>query len=256
MDVEEPLFGGLANGRVVRVGDTVRRPADASTPTIQALLAHLQARDFPAPEPLGLDVQGRESVSWLPGRASTHPWPAALLATDGARRVGALLRRYHDAVADFVPPAAALWRHGAQKMAPGEIVLHGDFAPHNLVWTAGLLSGVIDFELARPGLPMEDAVFCAVRVAPLRPDAASRAAGFAAPPDRRQRLQAFADGYGCATDALLDAARGCMHGEEDRILRYGEAGLEPWATFRRRGLDVQVRAELRWLDENVDALRS
>jgi len=90
-EVEEPLFGG----RVVKVGDTVRRPAGAWTPTIQALLAHLQAKGFPAPAPLGVDDRGREVVAYLPGRASTHPWPAALLAPSGARQVGALLRAYH-----------------------------------------------------------------------------------------------------------------------------------------------------------------
>src|ERR1700761_5121071 len=123
---EEQLLGGLATGRVVRVGDTVRRPAGAWTPAVQALLAHLQTKGFPAPKPLGLDDKGREIVSYLPGRAGNWPWPRALLETDGARDVGALLRQYHDAVADFRPPSPAVWRHGARELGDGEIVLHAD----------------------------------------------------------------------------------------------------------------------------------
>jgi len=34
---------------------------------------------------------------------------------------------------------------------------HGDFGPYNMIWDAGRLAGLIDFELARPGRPIEDA---------------------------------------------------------------------------------------------------
>ena len=254
MPAEEPLFGGLVDGRVVRAGDTVRRPAGPWTATIQALLAHLQTKDFPSPKPLGIDNQGREVVSWLPGQASNYPWPAALLAEDGARQVGALLRRYHEAVAGFAPPEPAVWRHGPQALAPGEIVLHGDFGAHNLLWDGDKPSGVIDFELARPGKPVDDAIFCAVRIAQLRPEKMARAAGFARDPDRRARLEAFADGYGCMAALLLREARGCMLDEEARILRLGRTGLDPWATFLARGLDAEVRGEIAWLDANMAKL--
>src|SRR3712207_8027153 len=46
---------------VVRVGDTVRRPAGRWTPAVHALLAHLHEAGFrAAPRPLGLDERGRE----------------------------------------------------------------------------------------------------------------------------------------------------------------------------------------------------
>ena len=254
-ETEEPLFGGLVNGRVFKVGDTVRRPAGDWTPTIHALLAHLQSKQFPAPRPLGLDGQGREILSYLPGDASKHPWPPALLATSGASQVGAMLRAYHEAVADFRPPVPAIWRHGPQSLGPGEIVLHGDFGPHNLIWTGERLTGVIDFELARPGLPEEDAGFAALRVAQLRPDAMAIAAGFASVPDRRARLAAFADGYGVSPERLLDRARATLTDELDRVVGLGGRGIGPWASFLALGLDGQIRVELGWLDENLPGLR-
>ena len=254
MQAEEPLDGGLVSGRVVRVGDTVRRSAGVWTPTIQALLAHLQSKGFPAPRPMGLDDNGREVVSYLPGACSTHPWPRALLATSGARQVGVLLRAYHHAVADFEPPAPAIWRQGPQSVGPGEIVLHGDFGPHNLIWSGGRLVGVIDFELARPGQPVEDAVFAVLRVAHLRPGDRAAAVGFGAVPDRRARLVAFADGYGVDAQQLLAAALSVQGDEIDQIRRLGSAGVEPWATFLARGLDAEAALERRWLEENLAAL--
>ena len=251
---EEVLLGGFVAGRVVKVGDTVRRAAGAWTPTIQTLLAHLERKGFPAPRPLGLDEAGREVVSWLPGRASNWPWPGALLAEDGARQVGALLKAYHAAVADFEPPSPAVWRHGPQAPGVGEIVLHGDFLPHNLIWSDDALAGVIDFELARPGQAAEDAGFAAIRAAQLRPDEMTRPVGFETPPNRRGRLDAFAAAYGATRSDLIAAALTAQRAEIERIVDWGAAGLDPWATLLRRGLDTQARAELAWLEANAATL--
>jgi hypothetical protein len=58
---------------VVRVGDTVRRPIGPHTAAVHALLSYLHAAGFAgAPRPLGIDEQGREVLSFIPG---TVPWP-------------------------------------------------------------------------------------------------------------------------------------------------------------------------------------
>jgi Ser/Thr protein kinase RdoA (MazF antagonist) len=251
---ERPLTGGIAFGRVVQVGDTVRREAGPWTPTVFALLSHLRVKGFPAPTPLGIDEAGREILSFLPGRAANWPFPPALIATSGARQVGALLARYHAAVADFTPPSPAVWRHGPQSLGRGEIALHGDFGPHNLIWWGEDLTGVIDFELARPGRPLEDAGFAVIRAVQLRPDDMARKAGFDRTPDRRARLAAFAEGYGGAPDDFITAARASQVAEIDRVERLGGAGLEPWAGFLRIGLADQARAELAWIEEFAGAL--
>jgi hypothetical protein len=251
---EEVLLGGLETGRVVKVGDTVRRVSGPWTPTIQALLRHLQAKGFPAPRPLGLDEVGRESVTYLQGQAANWPWPPALLATEGAGQIGGLLKRYHDAAADFDLPSPAIWRHGAESLGGGRLALHGDFGPHNLVWSETGLTGVIDFELARPGVAAEDVGFAVIRAAQLRPDEMTRPVGFATPPDRRSRLAAFGSGYGMTLADLLTAAIEAQRSEIERIVRFGAAGLEPWATFRRRGLEDMARRELIWIEANAGAL--
>lgn len=247
---EEPLSGGIAAGRVTKVGDTVRRPSGPGTPTLQALLRHLRGKGFPCPEPLGLDASGREILSFLPGRASNWPWPPILLQPEGARRIGAMLARYHAAVVDFAP-SSAVWTHGPQEIGADEIVLHGDFGPHNLIWNDDELTGVIDFELARPGAPMEDAGFAVIRAAQLRPDDMTRGPGFETPPDRVRRLDAFAEGFGAPRSELVVAALGAQRAEIDRIERLGAAGLEPWAAFHGKGLADVARAELVWIEANA-----
>ena len=157
-------------------------------------------------------------------------------------------------MAGFSPPAPAIWRHGPQDLGRGQIVLHGDFGPYNLIWTGERLTGVIDFELARPGLPLEDAVFAAIRVAHLRPDDLALKAGFDSVPDRRARLRAYAMGYQCAPEALIAEVRGVQAAELERMTTLGAAGLEPWTTFLRRGLAAEVRVELAWIDANLSTL--
>src|SRR5260370_36753638 len=73
---EIPLEGGNVSGGVVRIGDTVRRPAGPWTPAVHALLGPLTAAGFPgAPLPPGLDEHGREVLTLLPGPLV---WPGHL----------------------------------------------------------------------------------------------------------------------------------------------------------------------------------
>jgi hypothetical protein len=58
---------------VVRVGDTVRRPAGPWTPAVHALLDHLHQVGFEgAPRALGVDERGREILTFVPGVVA---WP-------------------------------------------------------------------------------------------------------------------------------------------------------------------------------------
>jgi hypothetical protein len=74
---EQPLSGGTANrGLVFRVGDTVRRPLRPTSPATHALLGHLDDVGFPGgPRFLGIDANGREVLSYIPGEAVTPPYP-------------------------------------------------------------------------------------------------------------------------------------------------------------------------------------
>lgn len=148
---EEPLEGGNLNPEVVRVADRVHRHAGEWTPAVHQLLQHLANRRYRAPLPLGMDDQGREVLSFVPGEC-VYPDSMLLVATDtGLRRIGRLVADYHQAQEDFVPPADARWRsEGRDPSGSTEVIAHNDLAPWNLI--AGPTDWVfIDWDMAAPG---------------------------------------------------------------------------------------------------------
>src|SRR5262245_42072127 len=183
---ETQLSGGNATAGVVRVGDTVRRPAGPWTPAVHALLRHLHEVGFRgAPRPLGLDEQGREVLTYAAGNV---PWPDRfdlLAPEDQVARVGRLIRDLHDALEGFTPPPGAQWQ--ALMPAPAdasgtqEMIIHHDLAPWNLVLPAegtGDEWVFIDWDGAAPGTRLWDLAYAAHGFVPLslhRPDRPSGA---------------------------------------------------------------------------------
>lgn len=113
---EVELVGRGRMNRVWRVGDTIRRSRGPWSDTTAALLRHLEVRGFTAaPRHLGVDGQGRDVLSLLPGA------PVGVLRGDGQlEEVGRLLRDLHAATADFAPPPDSRWRTSASSAAsPG-----------------------------------------------------------------------------------------------------------------------------------------
>ena len=80
-------------------------------------------------------------------------------------RAAQVLRAYHDASADFLPRAGAVWQWPARE--PAQVVCHNDFAPYNLMFEGEELTGVIDFDLASPGPRVWDMGYTAYRFVPL-----------------------------------------------------------------------------------------
>ena len=199
--LEQPLEGGNSNPNVVRVGDTVRRAAGPWAPGVHALLEHLAARAYPAPRPLGVDEQGREVLSFVPGD-TVHPANMALVArADGLRRVGRLIADYHRAQAGFVAPVGTPWRdEGRDPTGSGEVLAHNDLAPWNLV--AGPNGWVfIDWDLVAPGRRMWDLAWALHSFVGLWPDSKLDDATIV------RHIAAFCDGAevdGAARPELLD----------------------------------------------------
>jgi Ser/Thr protein kinase RdoA (MazF antagonist) len=164
---EEILTGGHMN-TVVRVGDTVRRPAGAWTPTVHRLLRHARERGVTwAPVPRGYDDAGREVLSFISGcvphEMPEWVWSLVVLA-DAARA----LRQWHDATSQF-DVIGAVWNSDAHE--PVEVICHNDFAPYNCVFRAGRFAGAIDFDLCSPGPRLWDIAYTAYRYVPLMPPA-------------------------------------------------------------------------------------
>jgi hypothetical protein len=228
---EIPLSGGNMSSGVVRVGDTVRRPAGPWTPAVHALLAHLHLAGFHgAPRPLGVDEQGREVLTFLPG---TVAWPGGfrLLNGDGQlRRAARLIRDFHDAVAGFIPPPGAQW----QVLLPAdgdEIIAHHDLAPWNLI-IAEREWAFIDWDVAAPGTRLGDLAYAMHGFAPLSANPAYQR------DDAGRRLRLIADAYGLSEQQRLDIIP--LLGQRaqamyDFLARQAARGTQPWARLWDEG---------------------
>lgn len=217
---EEELTGGNMS-TVSRVGATVRRQAGPWTPQIHRLLAHLRAAGIDeVPAPLGFDAQGREILSYLPGTVGHSPLPA--LQTDEVLIAAAhLLRRIHDATVAVAQQWPSGWQ--APPRAPIEVICHGDFAPYNLVFDAGELVGVIDFDHAHPGARVWDLAYALYRTAPImapsNPDSFGRVA------EQCRRVRLFCDAYGLQEPAqIVPAIRARIAYMADFLRRGAAAG--------------------------------
>lgn len=249
------LTGGTLN-RPVRIGDTVRRQPGPGAGAVHELLLHLEAVGFPyASRFLGIDEEGREILSYIPGKAVMRPWPGPFLGLAGLQDVARVVRLLHDAVAGYRPSADVVWFNGRTGLLPGEIVIHGDLGPWNVVVDdGGAVTGIIDWDFAQPGSGLSDIAYLAFYLTMMRGDDVATAAGFTTPPDRRSRLNALAEAYGAdpiavATEAYqVELERAC------RIRALGPTGQEPWADFLGRGMADEIDKDLGWLDANLAGL--
>ncbi|WP_053204725.1 phosphotransferase [Jiangella muralis] len=228
---EQPLTGGNLTPGVVRVGDTVRRPAGPHSAFVAALLTLLADRGFDgAPRYLGTDEGGRDVLSYLDGDvpARFRTWTDAQV-----HAAAALLRTFHDAT------------RGSRLAGPHAVVCHHDPGPNNAVFrdssarrlsvparrvgfppsragtvpaqrpVDGLPVAFIDFDFAAPGDPLEDVGYLAwtwcVSSKPTAPEPAAQA----------RQLSVVADGY-----RLDDGQRG---GLVDAMLERLERNARWWA---------------------------
>lgn len=234
----------MGTQRVVRIdGDTVRRPVAPWTATVHALLRHLHRAGLPVPEPLGIEG-GVERVRLVPGAAGQDCWPHQL-ETGSVRSAGRLLRRLHDATQDWTPPPHAVWSVPSEN-SPTSVICHGDFQPANLAWQDGMAVGAFDWDDARPAERLSDIAYALEYLTPFETDPAElERRGFLGPPRRRERIDAFLDGYGWdepfdVVEAVVERQRQAI----DEVVLHGEGGHEPAATWVRLGWPERWQAKL------------
>jgi len=256
----EPLIGDGVTPGIVRIGDTVRRPLRPFSLTVQAYLAHLRDAGFTgAPLPLGVDEQGREVLSFVPGDVPRNPLPPETAGDDVLVALARLVRALHEASAGWTPPSDAVWggtpaTTGGPITEPAELVSHRDYYPGNVVFRDGRPVALIDFDLAKPTTRLYDITNALWYWAPLR-DPRDRAPAFAAA-DIPHRVAVFADAYGLTARQRTELAPLAV----DVAHRYTEnsrasAELDP--VFRRLwedgAKDELPRAEA-WLREAAPAI--
>ena len=248
----DDLLQDQPHRRVVRIGDTVRRPTYPWTPAVHALLRHLEAVGFPcAPRVLGLDEDGNEVLTYLEGESGPQGW-AKVTDDAGLRRFARLLRDCHDAVAGFRPPDELTWFTGESGTGGTELICHGDFGPWNIVWQGEQPTGILDWDYARPGTRRHDVAYALEYVAPFRDDAEClRWLRYPRPPDRRHRLEVFASGYGLtSTSGLVDAVIETQRDGIEQVRKLADAGYQPQVDWVADGLLEELANRVAWSQDN------
>jgi serine/threonine protein kinase len=149
MDNQEIILNtGKTNlGKIIRKGNTIRRPINENSDFVQELLCYLETMNFDAsPRFLGIDEQKREIISYIQGDV-----PSNLIYYSDAELILAakLIRRFHDITA------------GCKLAGTEEIVCHNDLSPCNFVFINNNPIAIIDFEMAAPGKCIFDLAYAA-----------------------------------------------------------------------------------------------
>lgn len=213
---------------VRREGGVVSRPAGPWTPTVDALLAHLETVGFSgAPRPVHRNAGpgDRQTVTYVEGEpASPRGW-----SDDGIAEVGALLRRLHEATATFTPPPDACWQPWYTHRPAGEpIISHGDPGPWNVVARQGRPVAWIDWDYAGPVDRLDEVAETARLHCQLHGEDVDAVQGLLGADRRAAQLRLFADAYGLDRDErrqlvgrMVEAA---VHGAANDA---DEAGVTP-----------------------------
>ncbi len=227
---EIPLTGGRVTPGVVRVGNTVRKPASAKSGFVHHLLRHLARRGFDgAPDSLGTDERGRDVFTFIDGDV-----PAELAFYDDPTLCDAasLIRSFHDLSSELVAsPAAA---------AGIEVVCHNDLSPCNFVFRANAPVAMIDFDASAPGSRAHDLGYAAWLWLDLGSPEISAL-------DQARRLATFLEAYGAPSPDPILAA---MLERQIKLARqgqkFGDDSMAEWAVncndWTRQNLQILRRA--------------
>jgi hypothetical protein len=243
-----PLRGGNVNA-VSRRGATVRRELSAASPAVHGLLRHLE-KSGPArvPQLLGSDAR-YEYLTFLPGEAVFRPWPDAVQGEAWLTDLGSWLRAYGRAAKGFrVHEADFLW--GPAQPFEAMIVCHGDLGPWNLLHRGGQLSGVIDWDLARYGHPLDDAAALALETVPLHGRHAETLGAVVFREVLAARLETLCRAYGVPARVVLAHLPVYLEGTISEVQVRAAAGVQPFVDFEQGGICAELARDREYLLEH------
>jgi hypothetical protein len=165
---EQPTWLAGNVGGAWRIGGTGHRPAGRWTAAVHALLGLLASRVEHTPRVLGFDEQGREVLTFLPGRVVDID--TELLTPGQIDSLVSWTRRFHEAVAGFGHPGP--WRY--PRVPQASLIGHNDIAPYNVCFDGDDVAGVFDWDLAGPTTPLMELSFIAWNCVPLWRDMGMR----------------------------------------------------------------------------------
>jgi len=230
--------------------ETVTRPAGHDTATVHSFPRHLRAKGLDCvPEPVSIAGE-TETLRFIEGESGGDGWSHQHDAA-GLLSAARLLRRVHDASADWVPPEDAVF--AAPPTEGGDVFVHGDPGPWNFVWRDGEAVALVDWDFLHRAPRLSDVAYALRWFAPVRDDrAALEWHHFPVVPDRRARIEDFLDAYGIAADFdVADAVVQRIHESNEHVRWLAAQGQEPQRTWVAEGsMEQEERAEIAWIEEH------
>jgi hypothetical protein len=222
------------------------------TPAVHALLRYLEEVNFSyAPRVLGIDDE-TEILTYLEGESGADGW-AKVVDEAGLVASARLLRHYHDTIRNWRPITDPVWADGSTGTGGADtVVCHGDYGPWNLVWHGNQPVGILDWEYAHVAPAIEDVAYAIEYAVPFRDDAEClRWLRYPEPPNRRRRLELFAEAYGLGTtEGLVDQVIAVQQAGLDLVCRLAAEGQErQLAMIEAGGLD-EIRRRITWSEDH------
>ena len=200
-----------------------------------------------SPRVIGSDGDA-DLLSYIPGASGPDGWAPAV-TEEGLAAAARLLRSYHDAVRSWRPEMEPVWFDGSVGTGgPGQLVCHGDFGPWNIVWEGSNPVGLLDFEYAWPGDPLTDVAYACEYFVPFRDDTEClRWLRYPGPPNRRRRLQVFAESYGLTSaDGLVDRVIAVQTDMRGLVVGLANQGFRRQVELVAGGYLDELQARIDW----------
>lgn len=243
--IESSSWTRLGKGTLTEVwtdGERLKRPLRPWSDAIHQVLEHF-GRGGVCGVPRLVEVEdASEILTLLPGRAIRRPWPEAVQSTRWMEQVGRWLRQVHTATSDFRLAGGAQFVWGPEVPEPGHVVTHGDLGTWNMLEQDGDFVGVIDWDLARFGDPLDDLAETVFELGPLRENR-NMLAGSAIDERVRARVASLCRGYGkVSLDDVLRHVEPLYQRRIDEMTALATGGEAPFSTLAEAGnLDALFR---------------
>lgn len=249
--MDEENLNDDAYRQIVRIGNTVHRPANWWTPAVHDLLNYLESVGFPySPRVLGYDKEGREVLTYIGGESGKNGWQK-IISDEGLQKFAILLRSYHDVIKDYKPPKDAQWAYSPNILRTGEIMCHGDFGAWNIVWNGNEPVGILDWDFVLPAKPDYDIFYALEYAAPFRDDETTiKWHHFPNIPDRKHRIKVFLDAYGIDLKNIVDGVANVQRAGREHVKHLADRGLQPQVDWVQDGLLEKTEKQAQWSESN------
>ncbi len=237
----------LGEGTLTEVwtdGVHIKRPVKPWSEAVHQWLEHLEHGGVAGVPRFVAVEDGAEILTLLPGRAVRRPWSQAVQSLRWMEQVGRRLRQVHESATDFRLTDGVSFVWGPAQLEPAHVVTHGDLGPWNMIEQDGQFVGVIDWDLARFGDPLDDLAEAAFELGPLRENR-DMLGGHVTTEAVRARVEALCLGYGkVSVDDVLRHVEPFLQRRIDEMTELAADGREPFVALAEAGNIEALRDDL------------